>query len=784
MEPNTNFDLTPSPRVLRMLGQVDFKPWQCLAELADNAVDAFFTGRTEGGMGVMFPQLNIEVSSASDIRGGGGQIKVSDNAPGMDRSMLERAVKAGYSSNNAVDKLGLFGMGFNVATARLGSRTEVWTTQADDEYWWGVRIDFDEMEKSDHFQVPALTRPKTPAERSVHGTEIVITKLDKERALYLKSPGGIRVTRDKLSRVYNKIMREAGLKIMVSGQELKSRDFCTWSQRRSVPGPGDTGPVPAVIPVDIDLGERQYCNDCWVWLVSTDQVCPACGSKEQLQNRPRKIAGWIGIQRFFDQDDFGIDLVRNGRVIEERSKVFFSWSHPEDGTVLPEYPIEQQHWGGRIVGELNIDFVPLASHQKDAFDRNTPEWKLVMDAVHGDGPILPNIGKNMGFDPNQSPLARLHAAYRRGHPPGLRTLVPGDAKGGGINRECQNWAAKFWEGDPDYQSDDIWWNAVRIGEEGNRTGKGAKIPSTRSGDDLFPNSDGGQDKPTVQPESPEGETLPPEPLELPEPPISQEQEDPTLSKEIKIPELPGSPTLEVTTYRLVVGALPSGLHMEFAVAGNRVSVVYDPRHSLFANSLTEPAECLAEELAYQLLQRSNATQKDWPISRITQLLKERHFPWAIRSYEAIREQCATLLDDLTTHYEQEFTGLAPLDLDVVSLSQRSVISQAVARIERAGEERVTEIIRNGSYPKFLGYTGLLDLLQSRPDLAFDGHFFTASYRDVDDHLRPQIVDQVVTPLRDTVWAVSFEGGDEIGEENRILLARADAGVRLLQSWRE
>ena len=39
MEESKQFDLTPSPRVLRMLGQVDFKPWQCLAELADNAVE-------------------------------------------------------------------------------------------------------------------------------------------------------------------------------------------------------------------------------------------------------------------------------------------------------------------------------------------------------------------------------------------------------------------------------------------------------------------------------------------------------------------------------------------------------------------------------------------------------------------------------------------------------------------------------------------------------------------------------------------------------------------------
>ena len=112
MEEDKQFDLTPSPRVLRMLGQVDFKPWQCLAELADNAVDAFLTGREQGGTGVMFPQVNIEISSDAEIRADTGLIRIADNAPGMDPALLERAVRAGYSGNTSVDKLGLFGMGF------------------------------------------------------------------------------------------------------------------------------------------------------------------------------------------------------------------------------------------------------------------------------------------------------------------------------------------------------------------------------------------------------------------------------------------------------------------------------------------------------------------------------------------------------------------------------------------------------------------------------------------------------------------------------------------------
>ena len=107
---------------------------------------------------------------------------------------------------------------------------------------------------------------------------------------------------------------------------------------------------------------------------------------------------------------------------------------------------------------------------------------------------------------------------------------------------------------------------------------------------------------------------------------------------------------------------------------------------LFTNTLTEPVDCLVEELAYQLLQRSNTTQREWPISRITQLLKEKYFPWSIRSYDSIREQCASLVDELLQHFEEELSELSPLADSVVTEAERTVIARNVARI-RSGRRR-------------------------------------------------------------------------------------------------
>ena len=121
-----------------------------------------------------------------------------------------------------------------------------------------MRIDFDEMEKSGSFLVPRLTRLKGPSS-AASGTEIVISKLDVDRALYLRSGGGLKATRQKLSRVYNKIMRDIGLEVVIADTALVSREFCRWGDdgrwKRML-----TGRTPAYLSIDQDLGDRLYCR--------------------------------------------------------------------------------------------------------------------------------------------------------------------------------------------------------------------------------------------------------------------------------------------------------------------------------------------------------------------------------------------------------------------------------------------------------------------------------------------------------------------------------------------
>ena len=231
------FDITPSPRVLRMLGQIDFAPWQCLAELIDNSIDAFLEGCRGSNPPTLNPQVTIDLPKKRDLESGIGRLTLKDNGPGMTEEELSKSVRAGYSGNDPVEKLGMFGMGFNIATARLGKHTEVWTTTAESDEWLGVEIDFDKLEDSGAFHAPRLERKKTreELEQEDHGTEVRVSKLDIARVSPLIWGAGKASTRRRLSRIYSRVIDETGTRILYDDDPIRPTRHCTWNPNRAVP---------------------------------------------------------------------------------------------------------------------------------------------------------------------------------------------------------------------------------------------------------------------------------------------------------------------------------------------------------------------------------------------------------------------------------------------------------------------------------------------------------------------------------------------------------------------
>ena len=152
MRMNT-LDITPTPRILRTLGEIPFQTWQCIAELIDNAIDAYLSD-TDGEE----TDRRITINWSNDTVGAVDRtIEIVDSASGMSIDQLQDAVRAGYTSNDPFNNLGLFGVGFNISTARLGEETTIISTRRGDADWVGVKIDFQQLIDSKRFDAPIIT---------------------------------------------------------------------------------------------------------------------------------------------------------------------------------------------------------------------------------------------------------------------------------------------------------------------------------------------------------------------------------------------------------------------------------------------------------------------------------------------------------------------------------------------------------------------------------------------------------------------------------------------------
>ena len=609
-----DFDLQPDPRILPMLGEINLAQWRCLAELVDNAVDGFLSVQREG-KSLTNPEVVVNLPTLED---GGARITVADNGPGMTTDRLERAVRAGWSGNTPIDSLGMFGMGFNIATARLGTMTTVWTSQPGDAEEHGLCIDFAELRKQGHFRTPRRTRPKTDPTRS--GTSITIERLKLEQRTWFAKAGKRSSVKKELARSYSAMLRENGVpmsfKLLFNGRKVPAISHCVWNGERSVETPRD-GTVCAVQQIDRRLPDRPFCTACWQWLSATEFVCPNCGAVDSVVQRKRHVHGWIGLQRYLSATDYGIDFIRNGRKIEIANRDLFYWHDPNTGRLEPEYPIDDPRQRGRFVGEIHLDHARV-TYMKDRFDRTDPAWDEMVGIVRGQGPLQPQKASSLGFGHNESPLFRLYQAFRRSSPPKAR--VAGGWRNVLVVKDhdrAEEMAKRFLEGDAIYETDQKWWDLVE--EEDNRlltpptagTAAGTSASSGLGLAGFTGATSGGAGPATPTPSTP----APPQRTAIPS--LTREfRHDPTaLRWDVTAFEVEaGDPDLDGETRPWFLRKLPDGT-TEFFV---------NPRHPVFRSATMTELDALLCELAHKAADFTRNQRDVLTFAEIVAGLRERY----------------------------------------------------------------------------------------------------------------------------------------------------------------
>lgn len=716
----TSLSIKPSPRILRVLGDIEFEPWQCIAELIDNAFDDFLEVHRRAQHWPDGFKVSVSLPSQASAD---AMIVIEDTGRGMSLDVLNNAVRAGWSSNDRFSKLGLFGMGFNIATARLGRVARVLTTRVEDPEWVGVEIDLDRI--GEDFEVPVIRRPKRSLHE--HGTLVEITRLEPSRAGWLgKNAAKIRAT---LGDVYSYLLSERPFSLYVEAVRVTPRRPCVWGDDRSVTyGSGSTAEViPAIVRLDHPLPAAEACLTCGNWQQPGIGACSECGSAD-LEARTRRIHGWLGIQRHLHKAEFGVDFLRNGRKILRSDKRLFSWFDPNDPLAAAEveYPVELGQ-GGRIVGEIHLDHVPV-NYQKNAFEWSDRGWIAAARFLRGDGPLLPKRAKELGYPPNDSPLSRLHRGYRR-NDPGYRCLIPGNGSGP-IHADTQEWKEKFHKGVPEYQTDQKWWDAVvyhesKVAQAGS--GGGAGGTGDVLGDlGLGPTGGGGTTPAggTPKPKAPAPETE----KERAERLKAAGEPMPALSKDYGVPDL--GPAIEVTAFAIKGEQLVDANGSRTPVwlwreTGKKYLAFIDTAHAIFQSFPVDPGVLLSVEVANLLRVRQDSKLA---LAEITSQLVESRLPDLRVEQSYLAGQARDLLDYVRQRMAEAIAANPDRAWQHLSPDERAATETRLVVAEAAAT--LDDVQRNGEFLLYVPGTFLARLIEAWPDAFFDGKVFRGGHATV------------------------------------------------------
>jgi len=510
--------------------------------------------------------------------------------------------------------------------------------------------------------------------------------------------------------------------------EVKPRRPCVWDESRSVVRRGDR--IPAVIPIDKRLADRHACLNCGLWQDEPeDGLCVSCGSAN-LEIQERRIWGWLGIQRYLSPTDFGIDFIRNGRKILIRDTSLFRWVDPDDpgGRGDPEYPMEVPTGAGRIVGEIHIDHVRV-NYQKNAFEYETPDWKTVVRTLRGDGPILPRSARDHGYGLNTSPLGRLVTGYRR-NDPGLNYLTPGDGKNA-LHERAREWAERFRKGDPEYQTDEKWYQAAQQHDE-------PPAPPTDPVDE--PTDILGAKGLNPPPPSPNGTPPPPRP----EPTQVETEEDRRARWRAGgslMPDLDAKfglrgqgAALQVTAW-LVHGQRlrrpddPERIPVYVASGkGSAVEVFVEAEHPIFTDFAVDTRDLVVIELAEFLRVRNRTTERS--LSALFYDLKEQCLPDHKVTGPFLSTNAGRLLTRVREGMQPVIAGNAAGYWGLVNPEDQAAAERAFAL--EGGYANWEDVLSSGDWIDYAPGGSLPRLVSARPESFLDGRVFRSAHQSLTD----------------------------------------------------
>ncbi len=496
----------------------------------------------------------------------------------------------------------------------------------------------------------------------------------------------------------------------------------------------------------------------------------------------------MGIQRFADPNEFGIDFIRNGRKILIQDKSLFSFTNPLTGTSALEYPVDLGSTvGGRIVGEIHVDYL-IPTYQKNDFDKTDASWDETVIALRGAGPILPKQRKAFDYDDsNTSPIGSLANAYRRTDK-GTKHLFVEKAVARGFRE-------KFLLGDPEYLNDDKWWEAAREADREKSTKNATSAADVDEGVDASDNPDEygpATSSPTVKTTSPTSSKAGTSTLaanvkvtstrdEL----MRNSRENVAWSRNYSHTRTAG---FNVKVWELTNGRIlqdDESIPCTFFLDGIECDFVFNPRHPLLTQFPVDPRQLLAVYLAEKFNVRDSVRNVGRVFSDILQL----HMQDMRIDKQGLMERSSALFDALRDRLTPALSHRAADVVEAVHeasgdveetigslLSEGDLLIKFQAK--QAGAIQALRVVPNRT---------LLRIVDRFPEDLFDGKVFRAHYENIaltdanaTNRMRTESKDRIMSFLKDALWVMGQTGSNSEFGRGKAELARSAHSISFLE----
>lgn len=313
------------PDILRSYKRLPYTAWHALAEFVDNSTQSYFDHRDELDAAYASEGSGLEVSIILD-REGTGLVRISDNAMGMSRAELTRALRVGLPPEDASGR-SRYGLGMKMGACWYGNRWTVITKKLGETEEVRVTVDVEQVASGDADLEESVTQGLNPGQ---HYTRIEIRELN-------RTPQG---------RTLGKIRQFLG----------------------------------NMYRLDIDNGTMRllWQNDPLAWEMDWVFLKDSQGNEYRKEFEfhidSKRVWGWTGV---LDQGG----RAKAGFAVVHRDRMVRTWPdawHPEAlyGQLQGSNDLVNQ----RLVGEVHLDAFEV-SHTKDDIHWMEDEEDQVQDAL-------------------------------------------------------------------------------------------------------------------------------------------------------------------------------------------------------------------------------------------------------------------------------------------------------------------------------------------------------------------------------------------------------------------